>query len=157
MENDIIVKTKLEEVGKYDVKTQCVYAYNDLKKLRDAGIASKNSGVMDSYSNVVLNTAGLYNDVESFYKGVDGYYRILFGNDVENGKNEIAQSLSGIDSEDVSKALNTWNNDVRLGSTNSRLNQTEFSEKYGKNLDFSLFSQEEIERYSQSYNRGRQI
>lgn len=157
MGNDIIVKTKLEEVGKNDIKTQCAYAYNVLKKLRDAGIASKNSGVMDSYSNVVLNTAGLYNDVESFYKGVDGYYKILYGNDVENGKNEIAQYLSGIDSGDVSKTLNTWNKDVRQGATNSIFTQTEFSEKYGKNLDFNLFSQEEIERYSESYNHGRQI
>lgn len=153
-EMNIIVKTKRSE---YDVPTQCVYAYSELKKLQEMGIASKESGVMDCYSRVIYNSAGAYNNAESFYSGITGYYSILFGNEVEKGKEQIVSSLSGIEAEDIEQVLKNWNNDINQGMKTSSLSQCEFALKNSSIPKYELFTKEEIEQYISNYTQGRQI
>lgn len=153
-EMNIIVKTKK---SKYDIPTQCMYAYDELKKLQGMGIASKESGIMDCYSRVTFNNAGVYNDAEAFYDGITGFYDILFDNDVEKGKEQIISSLSGIESEDIEQVLKNWNNDVNQGIKTSSLNQYEFARNNSSNPKYELFTKEEIEHYISNYTQGRQI
>ena len=153
-EMNIIVKTKK---SKYDIPTQCMYAYDELKKLQGMGIASKESGIMDCYSRLTFSNAGVYNDAEAFYNGITGCYNILLYNAVQEGKEQIIASLSGVESEDIEKVLKNWNNDVNQGIKMSPINQHEFARNNSSNQKYELFTKEEIEHYISNYTQGRQI
>lgn len=149
---EIIVNSKYEN----GTVTSVYQNFMELKKLQEAGIASKTSGVMDDQTNMIWRSAGLYNDVESFAKGNNGLLTIFMKNDMEAGKGEIAESLSGVNPEDIGTVLREWNRDAYHYANHSTGSNTDSAIRF-KTTQGKLFSQEEIEQFISIYTQGRQM